>query len=75
MLVVVWLAFVYVMAPNLGIYYERLAAWYGLPSLALLYAYCLAHRSRTTVILAVFATIGVALVIGFAAIFPKGSAA
>ena len=75
MLVIVWLAFVYVMAPSLGLYYERLAAWYALPSLGLTYAYCISHRSRSTTILAVLATIAVVLVIGFAAVFPKGSAA
>ena len=62
-------------APSLGLYYERLAAWYTLPSLGLVYAYCVSHRSRSTAILAVFVTIAVVLVIGFAAIFPKGSAA
>ena len=42
-LVIVWLACVYVMAPSLGLYYERLAAWYALPSLGLVYAYCMSH--------------------------------
>jgi hypothetical protein len=74
-LVVVWLAFVYVLAPSLGLYYELLAAWYTLPSLGLICAYCLSHRSRSTAILGIFATIAVVLVIGFAAVFPKGSAA
>jgi hypothetical protein len=74
-LIVLWLAFVYVTAPTLGLYYELLAASYTLPSLGLVYAYCLSHRSRTTAILAVVATIVVILVIGFAAVFPKGSAA
>jgi hypothetical protein len=72
---VVWLAFVYVMAPSLGLYYELLAAWYTLPSLGLVYAYSLSHRSRSTAILAVFATIAVVLMVGFVAVFPKGSAA
>ena len=74
-LVIVWLAFAYVMAPRLGLYYERLAASYTLPSLGLVYAYCLSHRSRSTAIIAIFATIAVILGIGFAAVFPKGSAA
>jgi hypothetical protein len=74
-LVIVWLAFAYVVAPSFGLYYERLAAWYTLPSLGLVYAYCLSHRSRWAAILAVFVTIAGVLVIGFAAVFPKGSAA
>ena len=74
-LVVVWLAFVYLMQPSFGAYYESLAAWYTLPSLGLVYAYCISHRSRSTAILAVVATIGVVLLIGLAAVFPKGSAA
>jgi hypothetical protein len=73
-LVVAWLAFVYVTQPSLGIYYESLAALYTLPSLGLVYAYCLWHRSRSTAILAIVATIVVALLIGFAAALPKGSA-
>jgi hypothetical protein len=72
---VVWLAFVCVMTPTLGLYYELLAAWYTLPSLALVYAYCLSHRSRTTAILAAVATVIAVLLIGFATVFPKGSAA
>ncbi len=73
-LVVVWLAFVDVMHSSLGAYYEQLAAWYLLPSLGLVYAYCVTHRSRSTAILAVVATIVVVLLIGLAAVFPKGSA-
>jgi RsiW-degrading membrane proteinase PrsW (M82 family) len=49
-------------------------AWYTLPSLVLVYAYCLSHRSRSTTILAVVATVVVVLLIGLAAVFPKGSA-
>jgi len=75
MLIAVWLAFVYVMAPGIGLYYELLAAWYTLPPLGLVYAYCVSHRSRSTSILAVVATVAVVLLIGFAAVFPKGSAA
>ena len=63
-LVVVWLAFVYVMAPSLGLYYELLAVWYTLPSLGLVYAYCLSYRSRSTAILAAVATIIVVLLLG-----------
>lgn len=73
-LVVAWLAFVYVIQPNLGAYYESLAAWYTLPPLGLVYAYCVSHRSRSTAILAIVATIFVILLIGSAAVFPKGSA-
>ncbi len=75
MLVSVWLAFVYVMAPSLGLYYERLAAWYTLPPLGLVYAYCISHRRRSTAILAVVATIITLLLLGLSAVFPKGSAA
>jgi hypothetical protein len=74
-LVVAWLAFVYLIAPTLGLYYELLAAWYTLPSLGLVYAYCLGQRSRSTASLAVVATITAVLLAGFAAVFPKGSAA
>jgi hypothetical protein len=73
-LVVAWLAFVYVTQPSLGIYYESLAALYTLPSLGLVYAYCISHRSRSTVILAIVATIVVVLLVGLAAVIPKGSA-
>ena len=74
-LVIVWLALVYVMAPSLGLYYERLAAWYTLPCLGLVYAYCMSQQSRSTAILAVVATTVAVLLLGFAAVFPKGSAA
>ena len=73
-LVVAWLAFVYVMQPSLGVYYEALAAWYTLPSLGVVYAYCISHRSRSTAILAIVASIVVVLLIGSAALLPKGSA-
>ena len=73
-LVIAWLAFVYVMQSSLGIYYESLAALYTLPSLGLVYAYCVSHRSRSTVILAIVATIVVVLLVGLAAVLPKGSA-
>ena len=73
-LVVAWVAFVYVMQPSLGAYYEFLAALYALPPLGLVYAYCGSHRSRSTAILAVVATVVVVLLIGFAAVIPKGSA-
>ncbi len=75
-LIAVWLVFAFLLAPSLGLYYEVLAAWLTLPPLGLVYAYCLTHRSRSTAILAVVATITVVVeVIGFAAVFPKGSAA
>jgi hypothetical protein len=74
-LIGVWLGFVYVITPGIGLYYELLAAWYTLPPLGLVYAYCISHRSRSTAILAVVATVIVVLLIGFAAVFPKGSAA
>jgi hypothetical protein len=51
-LIVSWLAFVSLIAPSLGLYYERLALWYALPSLGLVYAHCLSHRSRSMAILA-----------------------
>jgi len=73
-LVVAWLAFVYVMQPSLGAYYESLAAWYTLPSLGLVYAYCVSHRSRFTAMLAVVATLVVVLLIGLAAVLPKSRA-
>ncbi len=73
-LVIAWLAFVYVMQSSLGVYYESLTAWYTLPSLGLVYAYCVTHRSRWTAIVAVVATVVVLLLIGFAAVLPKGSA-
>ena len=71
----VWLVFAFLLAPSLGLYYEVLAAWLTLPPLGLVYAYCLTHRSRSTATLAVVATVAVVVVMGFAAVFPKGSAA
>jgi hypothetical protein len=73
-LVVAWLVSVSVMQPRIGIYYESLAALYALPPLALVYAYCVTYRRRSTTILAVVATVVVVLLIGLAAVFPKGSA-
>ncbi len=73
-LIILWLVVAFVMAPTLGLYYELLAAWYTLPSLGLVFAYCLSHRSRMTATLAVVATIVVVLLIGLATVFPKGSA-
>ena len=60
---------------SVGLYYELLAASYTLPPLGLVYAYCMSHRSRSTMILAVIATIAVVLLLGLAAVIPKGSAA
>ena len=74
MLVVAWWAFVYVMQSSIGAYYEILAALYTLPSLGLVYAYCGTHRSRPTAILAVVATVVAVLLVGLAAVIPKGSA-
>ena len=74
-LVVIWLAVVYVATPTLGLYYEPLAVAYTVPTLGLVYAYCASHRSRATAYLAVAATLAVALIIGFAIVIPKGSAA
>ena len=73
-LVVAWVAFVYVMQSSIGAYYEVLAALYALPPLGLVYAYCGTHRSRSTAIFAIVATVVVALLIVFAAVIPKGSA-
>lgn len=74
-LVIIWLAVVYVAAPALGLYYEVLAACYIVPSLGLIYAYCASHRSRATTYVAVASTLIALLIIGFAMGFPKGSAA
>ena len=75
LLVVAWLAFVYAMTPSIGLYYEALAALYTLPPLGFVYAYCLTHRRRSTAMLAIVATVAVVLLLGFATVFPKGSAA
>lgn len=74
-LIIVWLAVVFLAAPAIGLYYEVLAACYTIPSLGLIYAYCVSHRSRATAYIAVVATLVAVLVIGFAMVFPKGSAA
>ncbi len=73
-LIVIWLAVVY-LAASPRLYYESLAALYIVPSLGLIYAYCLSHRSRTSAVLAVVATVVAVLIIGFAIVIPKGSAA
>jgi len=73
-LIVAWLAFVFVMQPSLGAYYERLAAWYTLPPLGFMCAHCLSHPSRSTALLAVVCTVVVVVLMSFAAVFPKGSA-
>jgi hypothetical protein len=73
-LIVIWLGVVYLAASPLGLYYETLAAWYTVPVLGLIYAYCLSHRSRATAVLAGVATVVAVLVIGFATVIPKGSA-
>jgi len=74
-LIIIWLVVVFLVAPPLGLYYELLAAWCVVPPLGLIYVYCLSHRRRATAWLAVVATVVAALIIGFAVVFPKGSAA
>lgn len=73
-LIIIWLAVVYLAASPLGLYYETLAAWYTVPLLGLIYAYCLSHRSRATAVVAVVTTVVAVLIIGFAIVIPKGSA-
>lgn len=72
---VIWLGVVYLAAPLLGLYYGTLAAWYTLPSLILIYAYCLSHRRPSTALLAVVATVIAVVVVGFAVVMPKATAA
>jgi branched-subunit amino acid transport protein AzlD len=72
-LIVAWLGFVYLAAPRLGLYYETLAAWYMIPSLVLVYVYCLSHQRRSTALLAVVASIVAVIVVGLAAVIPKAS--
>lgn len=74
-LIIVWLAVVYLAAPRLGVYYEALAVSYVVPTLGLIYSYCISHRGRATAYLAVVATVVAVVVIGFAVVIPKGSAA
>lgn len=74
-LIIIWLAVVYLAAPPLGLYYETLAAWYTLPPLVLIYAYCASHRHRFTALLAVVATVVAVVVIGFAIVIPKATLA
>jgi hypothetical protein len=70
-----WIAIALLTAPSIGLYYGALAVWCTLPVLALTYIYCLSNRRRDTAILAVVAT-GLAItIIGFAMVFPTGSAA
>jgi hypothetical protein len=45
------------------------------PTLGLIYAYCVSHRRRATALLAVVATVAAVLVIGFAIVIPKATAA
>jgi hypothetical protein len=73
-LIIIWLAVVFLAAPRLGLYYEALAAWYAVPPLGLIYAYCVAHRRRATALLAVVATVVAVFVIGFAIVIPKATA-
>ena len=74
-LIIVWLALVYIAAPAVGLYYEVLATFYVVPTLGLIYAYCVSHRRRATAYLAIAATLIALLILGFAMVFPKGSAA
>ncbi len=74
-LIIIWLAVVFLAAPRLGLYYEALAAWYTVPPLGLIYTYCVSHRRRATVLLAVVATVVAVLAIGFAIVIPKAAAA
>ncbi len=74
-LIIIWLAVVSLAAPPLGLYYETLAAWYTVPLLGLIYAYCVSHRRRATALLAVVATVVAVLVIGFAIVIPKATTA
>ena len=73
-LIIVWLAAVSLAAPPLGLYYEALAAWYAMPLLGLIYAYCASHRHRATALLAVVATVAAACAIGFAIAIPRATA-
>jgi hypothetical protein len=74
-LIVSWIAVVYLVASPLGLYYETLAAWYTVPVLALVYAYCVSHRTRRTAVLAGVATVVAVFILGFAIVIPKASAA
>jgi hypothetical protein len=72
---IVWPAVVVLAGPRLGLYYETLAAWAVVPPLGLLYAYRASHRSRATVLLAILATAAAVIVIAFAVVIPKATAA
>ena len=74
-LVILWLAVVSVAAPSIGLYYEAAAAYYTVPILGLIYAYCVSHRRRSTAVLAVIATLVAALAIGLVMVIPKATAA
>ena len=74
-LVVGWLSVVYLASPAVGFYYEPLAALYVIPPLGLIYAYGLSHRSPAAAALAGVATVVAVLIVGFAIVIPKGSAA
>ena len=73
-LIIIWLAVVFLTAPRFGLYYEALAAWYAVPPLGLIYAYCVSHRRRATVLLAVVASVVAVVVMGFAILIPKSTA-
>jgi hypothetical protein len=74
LIIIIWLAVVFLAAPRLGLYYEALAAWYTVPPLGLIYTYCVSHRRRATALLAVVATVVAVLAIGFAIVIPKAAA-
>jgi hypothetical protein len=72
-LIAVWLGVVFLAAPTLSLYYETRAAWYVVPPLFLIYAYCLSHPRRATAMLALAATLGVAFTIALAMLIPKAT--
>ncbi len=74
-LIATWLVVVHLAAPYLGLYYEVRAAWYVVPPLVVIYAYCLSHRGRAAALVALVATVVAALAIGMAAVIPKATAA
>jgi hypothetical protein len=74
-LIVIWLAVVYLASPPFALYYETLAAWYTVPPLLLIYAYCLSHRHGASALLAVVATAVALLAIGFVIAIPKAASA
>jgi hypothetical protein len=74
-LIVIWLAVVYLAAPPFALYYETAAAWYTVPPLLLIYAYCLSHRHGASALLAVVPTAVAFSRFGFAIAIPKAASA